>query len=56
MPFGIPGEPEVVLWPLELNVQRTRSPGRIVTDEGEKTKSPLGPTVTSTVVALAAFG
>jgi hypothetical protein len=27
-----------------------------VTDEGEKTKSPPGPTVTSTVVALAALG
>jgi hypothetical protein len=27
-----------------------------VTDEGEKTKLPLGPTVTSNVVALAALG
>jgi Holliday junction resolvasome RuvABC DNA-binding subunit len=27
-----------------------------VTDEGEKTKSPPGPTVTSTVIALAALG
>jgi hypothetical protein len=23
MPFGNPGEPDVVLWPLELHVQRT---------------------------------
>ena len=37
-------------------VQRTLSPGRIVTEEGEKTKSPLGPTVTLTVVALADLG
>jgi len=54
-PFGIPGVPEVLLWPLELHVQRTLSPGSIVTDEGEKKNPPL-PTVTSTVLAVAAFG
>lgn len=27
IPLGIPGLPEVVLWPLELKVQRTVSPG-----------------------------
>jgi hypothetical protein len=26
-PLGIPGEPEVLLCPLELHVQRTASPG-----------------------------
>jgi hypothetical protein len=56
IPFGCPGEPDVVLWPPEPQVQRTWSPGWIVTDEGEKTKSPPGPTVTSTVIALAALG
>jgi hypothetical protein len=54
-PFGIPGVPEVLLWPLELQVQRTVSPGSIVTDEGEKKNPPL-PTVTSTVLAVAAVG
>ena len=54
-PFGIPGVPEVLLWPLELQVQRTVSPGSIVTDEGEKKNPPL-PTVTSTVLAVAALG
>lgn len=53
-PFGIPGVPEVLLWPLELHVQRTVSPGSIVTDEGEKKNPPL-PTVTSTVLAVAAL-
>ena len=52
MPFGIPGVPEVLLWPLELQVHRTVSPGSIVTDEGEKKNPPL-PTVTSTVLAVA---
>ncbi len=55
MPFGIPGVPEVLLWPLELHVQRTVSPGSIVTDEGEKKNPPL-PTVTSTVLAVTALG
>jgi hypothetical protein len=54
-PFGIPGVPEVLLWPLELQVHRTVSPGSIVTDEGEKKNPPL-PTVTSTVLAVAALG
>jgi hypothetical protein len=54
-PFGIPGEPEVLLCPLELHVQRTVSPGSIVTDEGEKKNPPL-PTATSTVLAVAALG
>jgi hypothetical protein len=53
--LGIPGVPEVLLWPLELQVQRTVSPGRIVTDEGEKKNPPL-PTVTVTVVAFAGVG
>ena len=57
MPFGIPGEPDVVLWPLELQVQlhliawvdrdrrRREKPGR-----------HFGPTVTLNVVALAGLG
>ncbi len=53
IPLGMPGVPEVLLWKSSLQVQRTVSPGRIVTDEGEKTNAPLGATVTSTVVALA---
>jgi len=52
----MPGEPDVVVWPFEAQVQRTRSPGRISTDEGVKTRLPLGAIVTSTVLALAAFG
>jgi hypothetical protein len=44
----------VVLWPLELKFHFTVSPGRIVTDGGEKLK-PLLPTSTVTVVADAAF-
>jgi len=50
--LGDPGEPEVLLWPLELQVHCTVSPGWIVTDEGEK-KNPPFPTVTVTVAALA---
>jgi hypothetical protein len=50
--LGDPGEPEVLLWPLELHVHCTVSPGWIVTDEGEKKNPPL-PTVTVTVAALA---
>jgi len=50
--LGDPGEPEVLLWPLELQVHCTVSPGWIVTDEGEKKNPPL-PTVTVTVAALA---
>jgi hypothetical protein len=52
----MPGVPEVVLWKSSAQVQRTVSPGRIVTDEGEKTKLPPGATVTSTVIALAGLG
>jgi hypothetical protein len=53
--LGIPGEPEVVLWPSELKVHRTISPGWIVTEEGEK-KSPPLPTATSTVAPIATVG
>jgi hypothetical protein len=52
-PLGIPGVPEVLLWKSSPQVQRTVSPGRIVTDEGEKTNAPLGATVTLTVIAVA---
>jgi hypothetical protein len=51
--LGEPGEPEVLLCPLELHVHRTVSPGWIVTVAGEKQKQLL-PTVTVTVAALAA--
>jgi hypothetical protein len=54
-PLGIPGVPDVLLCPLELQVQRTVSPGWIVTEEGVKKNPPL-PTVTVTVAALAAVG
>jgi hypothetical protein len=53
--LGIPGDPEVVLWPSELKVHRTVSPGWIVTEEGEK-KSPPLPTATSTVAPVATVG
>src|SRR4029077_11149554 len=52
-PVGIPGLPDVLLCPLELQVQSTVSPGWIVTEEGVKKNPPL-PTVTVTVAALAA--
>jgi len=45
----------VLLWPVVLQVQRTVSPGWIVTEEGVKTGPPL-PTVTVTVAALATVG
>lgn len=51
-PLGKPGEPEVLLWPLALQVHCTVSPGWIVTDEGENWKPP-SPTVTVTVAPLA---
>jgi hypothetical protein len=54
-PVGVPGEPEVLLCPLELHVQTTESPGWIVTEEGVKKNPPL-PTVTVTVAALAIVG
>jgi hypothetical protein len=54
-PLGAPGEPEVVLWPLELAVHLTVSPCWIVTDEGEKINPP-SPIVTLTVAALATVG
>jgi hypothetical protein len=54
-PLGEPGVPEVLLWPLELQVHCTVSPGWIVTDEGEKKNPPL-PTITVTVAALATVG
>ena len=54
-PLGWPGVPEVLLWPVELQVHRTVSPGWIVTEEGEKKNPPL-PTVTVTVAALATVG
>ena len=47
--------PEVLLCPLVLQVQRTVSPGWIVTEEGVKTGPPL-PTVTATVAALPTVG
>jgi hypothetical protein len=45
----------VLLWPLELQVHCTVSPGWIVTDEGEKKNPPL-PTITVTVAPLATVG
>jgi hypothetical protein len=54
-PSGIPGVPEVLLWNSSAQVQRTVSPGRIVTEAGEKTNAPLGATVTSIVVAGASL-
>ena len=55
-PLGDPGgEPEVVVWPLELKVHCTVSPGWIVTDEGENVK-PSAPTITVTVAAFATVG
>ena len=54
-PLGTPGVPEVLLWWFALQVQRTVSPGWIVTEEGVKTGPPL-PTVTVTVAALPTVG
>ena len=54
-PVGIPGEPEVLLCPLELHVQTTVSPVWIVTEAGLKKNPPL-PTITVTVAALAIVG
>jgi len=54
-PLGEPGVPEVLLWPLELQLHCTVSPGWIVTDEGEKKNPPL-PTITVTVAPLATVG
>jgi len=54
-PFGEPGVPEVEVWPLELQLHCTVSPGWIVTDEGTKQKQ-LGPTITVTVAALVTVG
>jgi hypothetical protein len=45
----------VLLWPVELQVHCTVSPGWIVTDEGEKKNPPL-PTITVTVAPLATVG
>ena len=45
----------MLLWPLELKVHCTVSPGWIVTEEGEKTKPPF-PTVTIFVAASAGLG
>jgi hypothetical protein len=47
--------PEVLLCPVELQVQRTVSPGWIVTVAGEKQKQLL-PTVTVTVAAFPTVG
>jgi len=55
-PVGDPGEPEVLLWPLELQVHCTVSPGWIVTDGGENASKPSAPTVTVTVAPLATVG
>ncbi len=54
-PLGEPGVPEVLLWPLELQVHCTVSPRWIVTDEGVNMKPP-SPTVTVTVAPLATVG
>jgi hypothetical protein len=45
----------VEVWPLELQLHCTVSPGWIVTDEGAKQKQ-LGPTITVTVAPLATVG
>jgi hypothetical protein len=55
IPLGEPGEPEVLLWPLALQVHWMVSPGWIVIDAGEKVK-PTSPTATVKVVALAKEG
>jgi hypothetical protein len=54
--LGEPGMPEVLLWSLSSQFHCTVSPGWIVTDEGEKDKSPPGATVTMTVAPLAMVG
>ena len=54
-PLGDPGEPEVLVWPLELQVHSTVSPAWIVTDGGTKHKQ-LSPTVTVTMAPLATVG
>jgi len=53
-PLGDP-VPEVLLWPLELQVHCTVSPAWIVTDGGTKHKQ-LSPTVTVTMAPLATVG
>ena len=45
----------MLLWPVELQLHITVSPGWIVTDEGTKHKQ-LGPTITVTVAPLATVG
>jgi hypothetical protein len=45
----------VEVWPLELQLHCTVSPGWIVTDEGTKQKQS-GPTITVTVAALVTVG
>ena len=55
IPLGEPGEPEVLLWTLELQVHCMVSPGWMVIDEGVKKRPPL-PTVTVKVVAVAMDG
>jgi hypothetical protein len=45
----------VEVWPLELQLHCTVSPGWIVTDGGTKQKQ-LGPTITVTVAALVTVG
>jgi hypothetical protein len=55
IPLGEPGVPEVLLWPLALQVHCTVSPGWIVTDEGVNTNPPFA-TVTVTVALLATVG
>jgi hypothetical protein len=49
---GLLGQAEVLLWPAELQVHWTVSPGWIVSESGVKTKPP-SPTVTVKVVAFA---
>jgi hypothetical protein len=54
--LGDPGEPEVLLWPLDLQVHSTVSPRWIITGLGKKAKKPMSPTVTVTVAALVTVG
>jgi hypothetical protein len=54
-PLGLPGVPDVLLWPLALQVHSTVSPTSIVTEVGKKEK-PSAPTVTVVVAAPACLG
>ena len=50
-PLGRPGVPDVLLWPLALQIHSTVSPALIVTEEGTKNKPP-SPTITVVVAGV----